>query len=186
MQIFGSFTSPFVRHVRIAAAQTRTECEFIETDAVGSAKQSPTMKVPFLRNGNLLLSDSMSILRYIREQAGQPFLPTLEGLDMFCLVNTLMDSAINLFLLQRNGLNTETNPYFDRQRARIETGLDYLENLTFDLASLDEDAKLRLQCFLAWGIFRERFTLAKRPLLASILTIAQSDNIFTLSAPPQN
>ena len=178
MQLFGSYTSPYVRHVRIALLQTQAACEFIETDAKGSAEKSPTMKVPFLHDGAVELTDSMSILRYVREQAGQPFLPSVHGLDVFCLVNTLMDSAINLFLLERNGLDTQTNPYFDRQRARIEAGLDHLEKLQLNTQTLDLDAKLRMECFLAWGIFRERFTLDSRPHLHSLLTTANQSSLF--------
>ncbi|HEY7772106.1 MAG TPA: glutathione S-transferase N-terminal domain-containing protein [Marinagarivorans sp.] len=178
MQLFGSYTSPYVRHVRIALLQTQTPCEFIETDAKGAAEKSPTMKVPFLHDGAVELTDSMPIVRYIREQADQSFLPSLHGLEIFCLANTLMDSAINLFALERNGLDTQTNPYFDRQRARIEAGLYHLEKLQLDTQTLDLDAKLRLECFLAWGIFRERFTLDNRPHLQSLLTAANKDPFF--------
>lgn len=184
MQLFGSFTSPYVRHVRIALLQTGTACEFIETDAKGSAVQSPTMKVPFLHDGDVELTDSTSILRYIREQAGHTFLPSVYGLDIFCLANTLMDSAINIFLLERNGLDTQSNPYFDRQRARIEAGLDHLEKIEIGTQTLDLDAKLRLECFLTWGTYRERFSLANRPYLQSIVSAANNDAHFAQTAPP--
>lgn len=184
MQLFGSFTSPYVRHVRIALLQTGTACEFIETDAKGSAVQSPTMKVPFLHDGDVVLSDSTSIIRYIREQAGQTFLPNIYSLDIFCLINTIMDSAINLFLLERNGLDLNSTPYFDRQRARIEASLDHLEKLEVDTQALDVDAKLRLECCLAWGVYRERFSLAARPHLQTLLNAAQADTLFAQTAPP--
>ena len=184
MQLFGSLTSPYVRHVRIALLQTGTACEFIETDAKGSAEQSPTMKVPFLHDGDVALTDSMSILRYIREQAGHTFLPSVYGLDIFCLVNTLMDSEINIFLLERSGLSTSANPYLKRQRARIEAGLDHLEKLEIDTQALDLDAKLRLECFLAWGTYRERFSLVNRPYLQSVVSAAKNDALFAQTAPP--
>ena len=43
------------------------EFEFIETDQSQSAELSPTKKVPFLQDGDIVLSDSSSILKYIRE-----------------------------------------------------------------------------------------------------------------------
>ena len=186
MQLFGSLTSPFVRHVRIALTETQAPYTFIETDAKGSAEQSPTMKVPFLRDGDLELTDSMSILRYIREKAGQPFLPTVQGLDIFCLVNTLMDSAINLFLLERNRLDTSTNAYFDRQRARIIAGLKYLNKLNINPQTLDKDALIRLECFLAWGVFRQRFSLDGLHSLQLILDAANNSEVFAKTSPPES
>lgn len=184
MQLFGSYTSPFVRHVRIAMAECATRYDFIETDAKGSAEQSPTMKVPFLRDGGIELTDSTSILRYVREQAGQSFLPTVAGLDFYCLVNTLMDSAINIFLLERNGLDTSSNPYFDRQRARIRAGLHYINQSPQLAAGLDQDARLRLQCFLYWGVFRDRFDVAPFEQLTKELDKANADSVFAETAPP--
>lgn len=183
MQLFGTYTSPFVRHVRIAMAECHTRYDLIETDAKSSAEQSPAMKVPFLRDGGIELTDSTSILRYVREQAGQSFLPSVAGLDFYCLVNTLMDSAINLFLLERNGLDTGGNPYFDRQRARIVAGLKYM-NESPQLASLDRDARLRLQCFLYWGVFRNRFDIAPFEQLGKELDKANADSVFAETAPP--
>lgn len=47
MELYGSYTSPFVRHCRIALLQTQQDCQFIETDAQQSATLSPTKKVPY-------------------------------------------------------------------------------------------------------------------------------------------
>ena len=32
MKLFGSYTSPYVRHCRIVLAQNGQDCEFVETD----------------------------------------------------------------------------------------------------------------------------------------------------------
>ena len=50
MELFGSYTSPFVRHCRIALLETKTKFSFTETDFETSAKLSPAKKVPFLTN----------------------------------------------------------------------------------------------------------------------------------------
>ena len=88
MQLFGSYTSPYVRHCRIALAETGLRGEFIESDTRTSAERSPSQKLPFLQDGELLLTDSSSILRYLREKAGQSFFPSLRGYDDFCLTNS--------------------------------------------------------------------------------------------------
>ena len=63
MELFGSFTSPYVRHCRVVLAHTGLDCEFVETDYDQSAARSPTRRVPFLRDGDRMLTDSASILR---------------------------------------------------------------------------------------------------------------------------
>ena len=173
MKLYGSFTSPYVRHVRIALLETDLDCEFIETDAKASAEQSPTKKVPFLKDDDIELSDSTSILRYIREKSGQAFLPTVQGLDLFCLVNTLLDSTINLFLLHRFGLESLDNPYLKRQQARITEGLEYLDSLNLHSQPIDRDVKLRLLCFLTWGLYRQRFSIAGLDSLKTLLKEAE-------------
>jgi glutathione S-transferase len=92
VELFGSFTSPYVRHCRIVLAESGQNCDFVETDYAQSAAKSPTRRVPFLRDADLMLTDSTSILRYLREKAGQPFFPELIDFDFFLLVNTALDT----------------------------------------------------------------------------------------------
>ena len=194
MQLFGYKASPFVRHVRIALMQTQAlrqtqnAAEFIEIDGDYSAKHSPSMKVPFLKDGNLTLTDSTSILRYIREHAGQKFLPNIQSLDTYCLINTLLDSTINIFLLERDGLDPKSEAYqniayLKRQHARIKNGLEHLNSLKLNEQTLDIDVQLRLDCFLAWGLFPKRFTLDNLPHLQAQLDATHHDELFTLTQP---
>ena len=62
MKLYGSYTSPYVRHCRIVIEQLGLACDFVEADYTLSAKKSPSMKVPFLQDGDLQLTDSTSIL----------------------------------------------------------------------------------------------------------------------------
>ena len=91
MKLFGSYTSPYVRHCRIVLARNGQDCRFVETDYEQSAELSPARRVPFLYDDKLMLTDSASILRYLREKAGQPFFPDIRDYDLFLLVNTAMD-----------------------------------------------------------------------------------------------
>lgn len=184
MQLFGSFTSPYVRHVRIVLQETGLNCELIETSAQDAAGQSPTMKIPFLRDGDIELTDSTSILCYIREKSGQNFLPLVQDLDLYCLINTLLDSTINLFLFERFGMDITENPYLKRQQARIEGGLKYLEELGLSKQTLDKNTKLRLECFLVWGCYRNRFSLDELSILSSIVDTANATQAFISTAPP--
>lgn len=173
MQLYGSYTSPYVRHCRIALLEEGFDCEFITTDQQASAELSPTKRVPFLRDGELLLSDSSSILKYLREKAGKSWLADVCDYDPFCLADTLLDSTTNIFFLEKAGVNPAENSYLQRQQARIDDGLRLLNSRQFSTSNFS-DSELRLACYLGWGLFRKRLSLAQLPNLQAFY-----DNIST-------
>lgn len=184
MKLFGSYTSPYVRHCRIALAQTGLDREFIETDYRQSAEQSPTQRVPFLEHGELRFTDSASILRYLRESAGQRFFPDVREFDQFLLATTALDSTVNLFLLERDGIGPDSAPYLERQQQRVDGTLTHLESLVADDVLIrGGDAALRLACYLSWGLFRERFSLSERPALREFLAEYDRDPEFDRTHP---
>lgn len=186
MRLFGSHTSPYVRHCRIVLDQTGLDCELVETDYAQSAELSPTSRVPFLLAGDLMLTDSASILRYLREMAGQSFCPDIRDFDRFLLVNTAMDSAVNLFLLERDGLSPSTSPYLARQQRRVEKSLDELERGLDGLDPAGSDGALRMGCFLSWGLFRERISLQAHPALAQFRADFESDPNIAATHPSKS
>jgi len=159
MKLYGSYTSPYVRHCRIALLEAGSVFEFIETDQTVSANKSPTKRVPFLEDGNIFLTDSSAIIRYIREKVGTTFLPSIEELNQFCLVNSALDSCANLFFLQRDGVDIAAFDYTRRQKARIESSLIELNSLNLPMQAPYNDVHLRLACFLAWSLFRNRIQI---------------------------
>jgi len=176
MQLFGSYTSPFVRHIRIVLAQTGLSCEFVETDYAASAENSPAARVPFLIDGERMLTDSLSIVRFLRDRAGQPFFPDLDDFDRFLLVNAALDSTVNVFLLERDGVTADQAPYLARQQRRIEQCLRALDSVVGQQATaLDSDFAIRLGCYLSWALFRERVDLDGFPNLAEFQQRFESD-----------
>lgn len=185
MKLYGSYTSPFVRHCRIALAESGQHFEFVDTDYAQSAKGSPTQRVPFLRIGELQLHDSSSILKYVREHSGGEFLSDLITFDRYCLVNTALDTCINLFLLERDGFTGEQIPYLKRQQARIDAILKELNDLGWPAELPWNDATIRLACFLDWALFRQRLSLDGYPELIKVLQQAREKDVFASTAPPQ-
>lgn len=184
MKLYGSYTSPYVRHCRIVLAQLGLACDFIEADYTMSAEKSPSMKVPFLQDGDLYLTDSTSILLHFYSQVGKPFITSAEEMDVYAMTNTLMDATINLFLLEQDGVTPATSQYLTRQANRIEKGLDALEGSTALITEEHNIAATRLYCFLAWGVFRNRINLAKRPQLQNFLNKMHDYSAFKKTAPP--
>ncbi|HEY8570703.1 glutathione S-transferase [Microbulbifer sp.] len=185
MKLFGSFTSPYVRHCRIALMQSGLDWEMVELDIHTSKDPgTPTLRVPFLEDGSLKLTDSTPIVKYVREKAGQVFIPDVRDLDRYCLANTLLDAAINLFLLERSGLDIESNVYTRRQQQRIELVLSELDSAPLPTSGQLSDADYRVAVAAAWGQFRKRFSIAAHPNLQRLLEIAGEDSIFVATAPP--
>ncbi len=186
MKIFGSYTSPFVRHCRIVLAQTGLDCKFAETDYAQSAEQSPTCRVPFLTDDTRMLTDSASIVRYLREAAGQAFCPGIDEFDLFLLVDTVMDSAVNLFLLEKDGVTPETSAYLARQQRRVGQTLDELEDRIEGRADASGDGMIRLGCFLSWALFRQRLVLEDHPVLAEFQRRFEADPAIAATHPEKS
>lgn len=184
MKLYGSYTSPFVRHCRIALLETELKCEFIETDAAASAQKSPSKKVPFLHDGDTQLTDSTSILKYLREKSGGAYFDNIAAYDVFCLVNTAMDACVNLFFLEKEGLTPARSDYLKRQQARVDSIFAELEKMPLPHSAPYNDMELRLGCFLAWGIYRQRFSLGDYPQLAHFLETLNNYQPFRDTAPP--
>lgn len=184
MKLYGSYTSPFVRHCRIALLETHCACDFIETDQAGSAVQSPTKRVPFLEDDDVFLTDSIAILKYLREKAGRHYLASANELNQFCMVNTALDTTANLFFLQRDGVDLEAYEYTRRQAARIESSIAELNQLPLPINAPYNDVHLRLACYLAWGLFRKRINIDAYENLQNFLAGINQYQPFVDTAPP--
>ncbi|MCT8985843.1 glutathione S-transferase family protein [Shewanella phaeophyticola] len=184
MKLYGSYTSPFVRHCRIALLESTLDHEFIETDQAASATKSPTKRVPFLQDGELTLNDSSAILRYIRQKSDKPFIESAVELDQYCLVNTALDSTINLFFLARDGVDIEQYEYTLRQAQRVESILIALEQLKLPLHGPYDDVQIRLGCYLSWAVFRQRINIDSYPRLKLFLAAIEREPFFSETAPP--
>lgn len=185
IKLFGSYTSPFVRHCRIVLAQTQTDYIFVETDYSASGKGSPTKRVPYLHDGEIKLHDSTAIIHHLRQKNGQVFLAMPAETERFALANTVLETCINLFLLENSGISDPENTFLQRQQGRVDSGLSALNDLIVNVP--DEvamsDADWRLACLLDWGLFRQRLSLENTPNLRNLLSTVRTWQIFQETAP---
>ena len=186
MKLFGSYTSPYVRHCRIAFMEEKIPFEMIDTDFVTSGVSSPCKRVPYLEDGDLFLSDSSAILHYIRQKAGSAFLPTPQDTNLFSLANTALDTAINVFLLEKGGVTPETCDYVGRQQARIASSFAALDEASPSFTDRPGDAVWRVACLLDWANFRERYDFSGHPNLVTLLEQVSTIEDFRKTAPPRN
>ncbi len=182
IQLFGTDTSPYVRHCRIALAQEAIPFEMVSSNLEQSAHDSPTKKVPYLKVRSGFLTDSCSILHYIRKERGKIFLSTTREANLFFLANTTLDTAINVFLLEKDGI-TE-GPYLERQRSRIQSCFEALEREMSAWQDLMDDGFIRVGCLLGWVRFRQRFDFSSYYRLGRFENHCDQDFTFSESAPP--
>lgn len=186
MKLYGSYTSPFVRHVRIVLLETNQACDFIETDQASSAVKSPTQRVPFLEDGETFLTDSASIVKYLREKAGQTYCKTAKELDDVCLVNTVLDTTANLFFIKRDGVDVSAIPYLQRQAARIHSTLAELNQSTLSATAPYSEAQLRLACYIGWAKFRNLVDFSVFENLEKFYSGINQYDYFVATKPPQS
>jgi glutathione S-transferase len=182
MILYGTYTSPYARHCRIALIESALEWQFVDTDYDASAIGSPTQKVPFLKDQECLLTDSTSILMHVRQQSNSPFIECIEEMEMYTLVNSATDTAINLFLLERDGITPDSSAYLARQKNRISTTLKVLEQLPLPTSDFS-DCHIRLACFLDWAQFRERIALKPYVALSQFLSDINDWQPFAETSP---
>lgn len=164
--------------------ESTLDWRFQDADYHASAEGSPCKRVPFLLDGDLLLTDSSSILMHVRELANKPFISTVAEMELYTQVNTAMDTSINLFLLGRDELTADSSDYLARQKSRVEAILDSLDKHTLSQSSFN-DAELRLACFLDWAVFRKRIELTNLDNLSQFLEHAKQWSLFRDTAPPK-
>lgn len=187
MILYGSYTSPYVRHIRTALLQFKLDFEFVDTDYAASSLGSPVKRVPFLDAGDRKLTDSSSILLYLKQLSGQSGFDDLDDFELYTLVNSAMDAEINLFLLSRDGLTPDNSDYLYRQKSRIASSLEYLNKLMeYQLVDANNlsDGQLRLACFLDWGLFRQRFSLDGLDSLTDFFQQVRLNEHFAATKPP--
>ena len=195
MKLYGVRTSPYVRHARVALTQSNLEWELeqVTLDTIG---QSPTLRVPFLIDGDLTLSDSSVIVRYVREQSGQAFLATVADHELFALATSVLDTAVNVYLMNigdsadlaevpagASVIGFDPKTYFERQQERIAVGMQELERCQLSSSQPYTDGEIRLACLLDWAAYRGTIDLSGKDNLCRFLTEIRTWPPFAETAP---
>jgi glutathione S-transferase len=136
MKLYGSFTSPYVRRLRLILMDVKYDMIDAPTSsAEGRAilrKLNPTMKIPMFEDNGLVLCDSTLIAQYLHEKLARPYL-SIPQLNLLKIIDGITDSYIQLFLLDKSGFDsTDDKMYFNLQHERIERSFKYLENVVAD------------------------------------------------------
>jgi len=132
-----------------------------------------------------MLTDSSSILKYIREKSGVSFFADIKDFELFNMTNTVLDACVNLFFLEKtDNIKLSDSQYLQRQYSRVLSGLSALNNSDLAAQLPLSDGEIRLACFLDWGLYRNRIDLSGLDNLSKLLLLAKKDKCFADTAPP--
>jgi glutathione S-transferase len=134
MKLYGTTTSPFVRRVRVVAAELGEPVELTDTatDAGQAALLaiSPIRKVPVAVVDGRTLYDSRVIIDWLVTTRGWGVLqPPHDRWREHNLVNAIdaaLDSVIQLFYLRRDGISIDGSAFAERQLARADAIFSWL------------------------------------------------------------
>ena len=185
MKLYGTTTSPFVRRVRVVAAEVGEAIERIDTATDGGMAQlrevSPIRKVPVAVIGDRTLFDSRAIIDWLLVTRGYGGIaPPRDRWREQNLVNAIdaaLVSVIQLFYLRRDKVEVAGTPFDVRQRERASAIFAWLATELTDAKAFGL-AEISLVCALDWMDFRSAFptdglfttlraNLRERPSLAS-------------------
>ncbi len=176
MKLYGTTTSPFVRRVRVIAAECGEPVELVDTaPAAGQAQLravSPIRKVPVAElPGGRVLFDSRAILDWLDGERGwrarlAPGRDALQEANLINAIDGALDSVIQLFYLRRDGVAIDGTPYATRQLERADAIFGWLAGkLSASELGLPEVAAC---CALDWMDFRASYPTERAAGLASV------------------
>ena len=165
MKLYGPTSSPYVRKVRVAAAELgladKISLEIFGVSPIAPsadlAAMNPGIKVPALEldNGRFLY-DSRIIMRYLNEQAGGGLYPAgdWEVQRMESLAEGLLDAALLVrFETALRPAGKQWQEWIDGQSAKIDSILDAMARDAASLTGVDA-AAIGTGCALGYLDFR--------------------------------
>ncbi len=180
MKLYGTTTSPFVRRVRVVAAEVGEPVDRLDTATdEGQAalrEVSPIRKVPVAVVDGRTIYDSHVIIDWLVTTRGWHGLaPARDRWHEQNLVNAIdgaLDSVIQLFYLRRDGVAIEGSPYEKRQLERTDAIFAWLgTQLANDGRGFADGfglAELALITTLDWMDFRQAYQTQRAGAVESV------------------
>ena len=181
MKLYGTTTSPFVRRVRVVAAEIGEPIELIDTAPDAGQAQlraaSPIWKVPVADlGGGRVLFDSRVIIDWLTTTRGWgPLSPPHDRWRDANLMNAIdgaLDSAIQVFYLRRDNAPVDTIATATKNLQRAGAILDWLATqLTSGGTTFGHGlglAEISLVCALDWMDFRQSYPTANHAALGPL------------------
>jgi glutathione S-transferase len=196
VKLYGTITSPYVRRVRVVAAEIGEPIELVDTAPDAGQAQlravSPIWKVPVADvGGGRIIYDSRVIVDWMTTTRGwgamAPPRDRWREANLLSAIEGALDSVISLFYLRRENAPIEGLPYTAKQTARAAAIFDWLATqLVSDGTAFDPGpspgsndpmtrgggglglAEVTLVCALDWMDFRAAYPTANHAALGPL------------------
>lgn len=180
MKLFGTTTSPFVRRVRIVAAEVGEPVELVDTATEeGQAALlavSPIGKVPVASVDGRLVYDSHVIIDWLLTTRGwhelQPPRDTWRTHNLVNAIDSALGAIIEVFYLRRDGIAIEGTGYLQRRLDRTDRVFSWLAG---ELAAGGKSfegglglPEIALITTLDWMDFRKSFPTERAASIESV------------------
>ena len=206
LKLYGHDPSPFVRRVRILLGELALP---FERDAHGwidpvsaFTANAPTKRLPMLDRGPdakvRWVFESRVIASVLYEEpARKPgsdvqttlFAPALDAADqnILSVLDTGLETAIGLFLLEKDGIAPGQTSYLQRQAARVNECLDWADAAYADKPTLTAGTVAWVDMCavstIGWLRFRDRADVSRWPNLVRVETATNDRPSFASTRP---
>lgn len=213
LKLYGHDPSPFVRRVRILMTELGLRFErdtrAWKEPSPELLSESPIQRLPMLDRGEghavRYVYDSRSIAEVLYEAAAQrpsgapkddvlPLQPTLwnpalhdDDRNVLSVVDAAIDSAVNVYLIELDGVTSDSSPYLQRQNQRVARCLEWLDRRYADRDTLDPSqlafVDVALVSGLGWLRFRKRAELESYAALCRVEARLEERPSFAATRP---
>ncbi|TDR20362.1 glutathione S-transferase family protein [Marinicella litoralis] len=138
MKLYYTPKSHFARKNRILIDALSLEVELVDAGNVADSTpeifaNNPLMKVPTLVDGHQVIYESDHIAAYLVRKfdptdSYQVLTNDVNQLNLRAVMNGVMTAEVELIMAERSGINTQHLKRFDKLRATVTQGMNWLEN----------------------------------------------------------
>ncbi|MFZ9887372.1 MAG: glutathione S-transferase family protein [Myxococcota bacterium] len=199
MKLFGSLTSPYVRRVRVVAAELSAPCTLVDAFSdEGQAelrRLTPIWKVPLVQLDGMTLWETDVILDELVRRFGPGELrhPTgTHDVEERCLraaIDECLSTLVKRFYLARDGVDVEAVAYLRKDRERVMSILHWLDERTQGPWLSPEPSfgfsELYLYTALDWIALREVAPLSSFERLRAFMSAHEARTSLVATAPPR-
>jgi glutathione S-transferase len=180
MKLYGTTTSPFVRRVRVVAAEIGEPVDRADTatdEGQGALRAvTPIRKVPVAMIDDRMIYDSRAIIDYLVMTRGygaiEPARDRWREQNLVNAIDSAIESVMQLFYLRRDGVPIDGTSYATRQIERADAVFGWLAaQLAPDRRTFSSGfglPEISLVCALDWMEFRKAYPTERAQALAGV------------------
>ncbi|MGJ8662510.1 MAG: glutathione S-transferase family protein [Marinicella sp.] len=179
--------SHFARKDRILMDALALDIELIDAGNVAASSpelfaHNPMMKVPTLVDGDQLIFESDHIAAYLirkfdPEDRFNVLTTDSNQLNIRAVLNGVMTAEVELIMAKRTGIDTQKYTRFDKFRATVNQGLEWLEKHAELISDQPTYNGFHLVCLWDHLIMYEMFDLSHKKLKVMVSKLSELDYV---------